>query len=239
MNTRTFHSFNYRYLIRFSVVTAAAENEQDQLSSYFLETEEFKSALTGRTNLVIGRKGSGKSAIFFQIRDRIRVNKRNIVIDLTPEGYQLVKLKEMVSKLTGAGVRKEFISAFWQYVLWLEIAYKLLEKDEKPAKRNLNLFQRYERLKAAFIARVDTGFGDFSEKLRLLTEKIELRLIDHDLLLNNLMSSGVLQIIYGANIAEIRSEVFSYLRLKGTVLFLFDNLDRMRTTGGSTKRTPC
>jgi hypothetical protein len=42
----------------------------------------------------------------------------------------------------------------------------------------------------------------------------------------------VLQIIYGANIAEIRSEILSYLKLKGRVLFLFDNLDRMRTTAG-------
>jgi hypothetical protein len=211
---------------------AAAENEQDQLSYYFLETEEFKSALEGRTNLVIGRKGSGKSAIFYQIRDRIRINKRNVVIDLSPEGYQLIKLKEMISKLAGTGVRKEFISAFWQYVLWLEIAYKLLEKDDKPARRDYNLLQRYDKLKAAFVARVDTGFGDFSERLRLLTDKIETRLIDHDTTLHNLMSSGVLQIIYGGNIAEIRAEILNYLKQKGRVLFLFDNLDRMRTTGG-------
>jgi len=209
----------------------AAENEQDQLSSYFLETQEFINTLDGKTNLVIGRKGSGKSAIFYQVRDRIRANRKNIVIDLSPEGYQLIKLKEMVSRLTGTGVRKEFISAFWQYVLWLEIAYKLLEKDEKPSRRDYNLLQRYDKLKNAFIARVDTGLGDFSERLRLLAENIETRFIDHESTLNNLLSSQVLRIIYGTNIAEIKSEILSYLKLKGRVLFLFDNLDRMRTGG--------
>jgi hypothetical protein len=101
---------------------AEAENEQDQLPQYFLETEEFRSTLDGKTNLVIGRKGGGKSAIFYQVRDRIRANKKNIVLDLSPEGYQLIKLRELINKLTSTGVRKEFISAFWQYVLWLETA---------------------------------------------------------------------------------------------------------------------
>lgn len=210
----------------------AAENEQDQLSTYFLETEEFRSTLEGKTNLVIGRKGSGKSAIFYQVRDRVRSIRKNIVVDLNPEGYQLIKLKEMLSKLGGVGVRKEFISAFWQYVLWLEIAYKLLEKDEKPAKRDFALLERYQKLKDAFIKRVDTGLGDFSERLRLLTEKIEVRFIDHNATIEKLMSSGVLEIVYGSDVAEIRTEILNYLRTKGRVLFLFDNLDRMRSTGG-------
>jgi len=42
----------------------------------------------------------------------------------------------------------------------------------------------------------------------------------------------MLQIVYGADVASIRDEILSYLKLKGIVLFLFDNLDRMRTPGG-------
>jgi hypothetical protein len=41
----------------------AAENEQDDLRYYFLETEEFKRTLRDNANLIAGRKGSGKSAI--------------------------------------------------------------------------------------------------------------------------------------------------------------------------------
>ena len=33
-------------------------------------------------------------------------------------------------------LRKEFIAAFWQYVMWLEIAYKILEKDQRAAERD-------------------------------------------------------------------------------------------------------
>lgn len=158
---------------------AAAENEQDRLKRYFLETEEFKRALNGDANLIVGRKGSGKSAIFLQVRDRTRADKKNIVVDLNPEGYQLIKLKEILVELNSLGVRKEFVAAFWQYVLWLEIAYKVLEKDERPSRRDAFLAERYQKLKKAFDERVDTGAGDFSERLRLLTEMIDRRFECH------------------------------------------------------------
>ena len=211
---------------------SAAENEQDHLSDYFLATQQFKSAIDGATNLIVGRKGSGKTAIALQVRDRIRADKRNIVVDLNPEGYQLVKLKELIQALTSRGVRKEFIAAFWQYVLWLEIAYKLLEKDSKTARRDGALHVKYEKLKAAFESRVDTGSGDFSERLRLLTDTIASRFTEQSNGLDALKSSQVLKIVYGTDIATIREEILSYLKLKGIIVFLFDNLDRMRTPGG-------
>ena len=210
----------------------AAENEQDQLNLYFLETEEFRNALNSKTNLIIGRKGSGKSAIFFQVRDRIRANRKNIVVDLNPEGYQLIKLKEMLLQFASIGTRKEFVAAFWQYILWLEIAYKILEKDARAAQRDPELLKRYERLKTAFQSRVDTGTGDFSERLRLLTDQIESRLVGHVTEDDSLMSSRVLEFVYGSSIAEIRTELLEYLKIKGIVVFMFDNLDRMRAPGG-------
>ena len=211
---------------------AAAEDEQDDLADYFLETEEFRRTLDGNANLIIGRKGSGKAAICLQVRDRTRSKKNNIVVDLNPEGYQLIKLKELISELTSQGYRKEFAAAFWQYVLWLEIAYKILEKDAKPAQRDAAILVRYQRLQNAFQSRVDTGTGDFSERLRLLTNQIASRFAGYRDGLTDIKSSDVLQIVYGTDIANIRDEILSYLKLKGIVLFLFDNLDRIRAPGG-------
>lgn len=42
------------------------------------------------------------------------------------------------------GARKEVIAAFWEYVLWLEIAYKLLETDEVRAYRDHRLLIEYK-----------------------------------------------------------------------------------------------
>lgn len=44
----------------------------------------------------------------------------------------------------------------------------------------------------------------------------------------------LLEAIYGQDVRMLREAVLEYLRLKGFVLFLFDNLDRFWTPGGFT-----
>lgn len=214
-----------------------AENEQSSLSSFFLETEAFSRARDGQTNVLIGRKGSGKSAIFLQVRDIIRSHKQNIVIDLMPEGYSLIKLKEFILEHVSYGTKKEIISAFWQYIVWLEIAYKLLEKDATKAKYDYDTMIRYQNLEQAFLARVDTGKGDFSERLQKLAENIISRFASERVssVDGQISSSKVLEIIYGYGIRDIRDQILGYLNHKGTTFFLFDNLDRFWTPGGYTE----
>lgn len=210
----------------------AAENEATQLSSYFLETEQFRLTLAGQVNVLLGRKGSGKTAIFIQARDKTRSNKNNIVIDLQPEGFQLIRLKEFILEQLSHGLRKEFIAAFWEYIIWLEICYKLLEKDAKRVRYDSRLFEVYDRLERAYRQRVQ-GSGDFSERLSTLTDRILARYNEtRNDGTSTLSSAHVLQIVYGAELHEMREEVLQYLRLKGIVFFLFDNLDRFWTSAG-------
>lgn len=47
-----------------------AEDETDSLSSYFVETDQWKKVLDGEVDVVYGPKGSGKSALFSLLRER-------------------------------------------------------------------------------------------------------------------------------------------------------------------------
>ena len=206
----------------------AAENEAVQLGNYFLETEQFRLTVTGELNIILGRKGSGKTAIFLQARDRTRVDKSNIVVDLQPQGHQLIKLKEFIIEKLSQGARKEFIESFWEYIIWLEIAYKLLEKDEKRIRYDSRLMASYDQLREAYEQRVE-GAGDFAERLAGLTERILNRYDAHREKDARLSSSKILEIVYGSEISSMRNQVLQYLKLKGVVFFLFDNLDRFWT----------
>lgn len=209
----------------------AAENEAGELADYFLQTEQYRLTLRGDANVILGRKGSGKTAIFLQVRDNTRVKKENIVVDLAPENYQLIKLKEFVLDKLALGTRKEFIAAFWEYIVLLEIAYKLLEKDAKRAKFDSKVMQKYERLLEVYNSRVDTGSGDFSERLTRLADRIVSRFSSEGG--DGQLSSGkVLEIVYGAEIRSLRDEIVSYLKIKGVVFFLFDNIDRFWSQTG-------
>jgi hypothetical protein len=84
------------FLSKLDLGAPAAENEFRDLSDYYLETDEYRRVLRGEIQIVSGRKGSGKSALFFSVRDKKRSSRQNVVLDLRPESYQLQKFKDLV-----------------------------------------------------------------------------------------------------------------------------------------------
>jgi hypothetical protein len=106
-------------LLQFlSIGDPRAENEMTTLDRYYLNIDQYERALRGEVNLVVGRKGSGKTALFIRVRDKTRMEKRNIVVDLKPEGYQLIKIKEDILQYLSEGARQHLITAFWEYLIY-------------------------------------------------------------------------------------------------------------------------
>ena len=68
-----------RLLEKLDLGDTAAENEIQQLRSYFVKTGQYNEARRGHARLVIGRKGSGKTAIFYAIRDSISKTRSRLV----------------------------------------------------------------------------------------------------------------------------------------------------------------
>src|SRR3546814_8440066 len=101
-----------------------------QKTAYEMRISDWSSDVCSSDLLVVGRKGSGKSAVFFRVRDKISSSRRNIVLDLKPDGYQLVKLKDRVLKAMDQGTQEHTITAFWHCVLILEIAKAALHLDK-------------------------------------------------------------------------------------------------------------
>ena len=163
---------NDTFLQSVDLGATSAENEMRSLESYYLKTDQFLKSLRGEANIVVGRKGSGKSAIFLQVRDRERNKKGNIVLDLKPDGYKLIKFKELILSFLEEGTFQHTIMAFWEYVLLLEICYKILEKDREQHTRDHTLYDSYRTLADLYHADGYETEGDFSERMSSLMEKI-------------------------------------------------------------------
>jgi hypothetical protein len=206
-----------------------AENEFNTLGSYYLKTDEFNRSLRGEVNLVVGRKGTGKTALFAQLRDKIRLDKKNIVVDLKPEGYQLIKLKDEVLDYLADGSRFHLITAFWEYLLYMEVCYKVLEKDKNTHYRDEILHKRYLGLEELYKkGGVFDVRGDFSERLlalsELITEKYKKEFRGQSDV--RLTTPQVTPLIYRTDLKIIKDKLADYLKLKGDVWILFDNLDK-------------
>ncbi len=146
------------------------ENELQELGYYFLETDEFRRTLRGE--IKIGRKGSGKTAVFAQIRDNIREDKRNVVLDLKAEGFQLLKFKERVLDYLEEGTKEHTVTAFWEYLLLLEICHKLLAKDRSLQMRDQRLYAPYRKLADTYYQDDFISEGDFAERMQKLKDRI-------------------------------------------------------------------
>lgn len=211
-----------------------AENEMTTLGSYFLRTDQFSKALRGEVNLVVGRKGAGKTALFIQVRDKTRSDKRNVVLDLKPEGYQLLKLKEDILAHLTQGASHHLVTAFWEYLILLEITYKLLEKDQNAHKFNHEIRDLYLGLERTYRTEGYSVEGDFSERLLTLSQRIaqNYRQQFGDADGTKLSTDQITQLVYSHDVRLLRSQVSAYLKHKQSVWVLFDNLDKGWSTQG-------
>lgn len=67
----------------------------DRLGEYFVETPYVREALSGKRTLFLGRKGSGKSALFRQLPELYGQSGRDVLaIPVTPDQYAWAALRE-------------------------------------------------------------------------------------------------------------------------------------------------
>src|SRR5207247_898034 len=152
-----------RLLERVDLGDVAAENEIQGLRAYFFPTAQFNDARRGNARLVVGRKGSGKTAIFYAIRDSIKDKRADLVLDLKPEGHQFTRFHETVLSHLTPGLQEHTLSAFWYYILLCEIAQKVLDHEFSWAQRDDARRARFDSLKETYLTQGVADEGDFAE----------------------------------------------------------------------------
>lgn len=216
-------------LTKLHIGDAMAENEMDALSSYYISTDEYLRVLQGDANVVVGRKGMGKTALFTQLRNAKRSDKRNVVVDLKPEGYQIIKLREQIAEYTTDGAKQHLFVSFWEYLLYMEIAYKLLEKDNTRRMHDHEISAVYNKLEEIYSRQESATQGDFSERLLVLSEHIRQRFqvkFGNPSTAIRFTNNDVTELVYAHALPEIKTAIFDYMKLKQDVWVLFDNLDK-------------
>ncbi len=214
-------------LTEISLGDSAAENELGDLSRYFLQTATYAAATKGTVKTIVGRKGSGKTALWARIRNKLRSKKASVIVDLKPEGYQLVRLREDVLEHLSFGQKLHLATAFWEYLLMLEIANKIIEKDRTLYARNPRLTEGYIQLSEYISDYNDLGDTDFGERLHKLSTGLAGKLSsDRDVMVGKFNGHDLTNKIYAVDIKGFRKHLFQYLHEKEDTWILFDNLDR-------------
>ena len=111
-----------------------AENEEDSLSEYFVDTDQFQRVLSDQTTVFIGRKGTGKTANLLRAADLLSKDKRNLVCVIKPHGYELEGILSLLQKFGGREGRSFLVESLWKYLIYYELARTALnDAKSKPA----------------------------------------------------------------------------------------------------------
>lgn len=111
-----------KLLERLDLGDLIAENEIQGLRSYFIRTGQCLEAKRGHARLVIGPKGSGKTAIFYALLDSFGHSNSYLLLDIMPEGHQFQTLREAVLDNLTPGLQESVMTGFWYYLLLCELS---------------------------------------------------------------------------------------------------------------------
>lgn len=221
-----------RLLERMDLGDVAAENEIRQLRSYFVRTGQFNDARRGHARLVIGRKGSGKTAIFYAIRDSFGKSKSHLILDLKPEGHQFTKLREAILDGLSPGLQEHTLTAFWTYILLCEIAQKISDVEYSWAHRDPDRGTAFDDLVATYRTHGPADAGDFSERLLRQVDRLAERFAAAGI---SLSAGALTQALFQDDIRSVSDAVGRYLLHKDGVWILVDNLDKGWPVRGATE----
>lgn len=201
----------------------AAENEIGGLREYFVSTGQSSQARQGHARLVVGRKGAGKSAIFYDVRNSIGRGHDRLVLDLKPEGHQFTRLREFVLQNQSRGLQEHTMVAFWNYILLTELARAALEQDRTIAPRDPFRYAAYKGLADEYSNHNPGDALDFSQRLLALVDRISTSLGG---IPTEDLGRQLTTIIYKGDLRALTEAVVSYCRTKNAVWVLVDNLDK-------------
>jgi hypothetical protein len=199
-----------------------AENESQSLPQYFIPTAEYSQALASRHLVLVGRRGSGKSAILYKLENELSLDLRNHVCVVKPVDYELKGVVRVLSRELVDSEKGFLIESFWKFLIYTELAKSVFEKIESrqpfyhPSDAE-NQLLTYVKENSS------TVFPGFSARLEGITRTLQeleyLRTAEEQ-------RRRISELLHKTAIRELRTILGEALGTAEKVVILIDNLDQ-------------
>ena len=105
-----------------------AEFESDSIPNYYILTAVYTETLRSKYSLVVGRKGTGKTATLFAVTEELRSDPRNHVCVIKPVGYELEGLISILREELSRAEQGYLVESFWKFLLYTELAKSVYDQ---------------------------------------------------------------------------------------------------------------
>ena len=183
-----------------------AEDEEHILDKYFVETPQFLMALRPEFKIFVGWKGSGKTANFYMIMNRLLHDKRNLVCNIKPKEWQLNELLQFTANQLDKAKKGYLLESLWKFMIYSEVVKSCYERiKEKPEAAT---FSPNEMAIRAYVEdRIDIYQLSFTSRL---VKTVNDLIIDFDK--NKATELAVSERLHEKDIKQIHTMMMNYMQ---------------------------
>jgi energy-coupling factor transporter ATP-binding protein EcfA2 len=200
-----------------------AEHEYQDLPDYYIDIFNAKEFIKSEYNIVVGRKGSGKTAALYFLKNVLEKDIRNHICFIKPINFQIDSLIYLLDNLDENYEKGNLIESSWKFLIYTELAKSIYEKIKaKP------LYAQDES-EIQFSNYIDSNshlfLDDFSVKLEKELRKVSKEDFGEDI---SSLKIKLSEIMHEEVLKEIKILLNNLFAKKkdSKIIVLIDNLDK-------------
>jgi len=204
---------------------AIAEHESNNIYRYYVDTYHTQQLIKNEYNIVVGRKGSGKTATLYYLKEDLERDVRNHVILIKPINFEVDGLISLMEESNNDFEKGYLVETIWKFLIYSEISKHLyLKTKSKP----LYALKPIEEKFLEFIEENKTVYlTDFSTRLEEQIKSLrESNIKEIGAGNNNAFRLKVSELLHQDSIHKMREFFGDLIQKKHRLVILIDNLDK-------------
>lgn len=203
---------------------SVAEHENDKLYSYYVQTSHFDSLIKNEYNLIIGRKGTGKSASLIYLNEILREDTRNFVCLIKPINFEIDGITLLLEQMPEEYEKSFLIESIWKFLIFTEIARMLYNHlKSKPlyaiTKSDDDYIKFINKNENLYLSDISTRLEEQISQLNELNKNTE------DLNQKE-FKIKVSELLHIKTISILKKQIANVIEDKNEIIVLIDNLDK-------------
>ena len=202
-----------------------AEHESNILYEYYIETTHLQSLLKNEYNIVVGRKGTGKTAALYYLEEYCKSDKRYHICLIKPINFEIDGLVIFIDNLNDDFEKGYLIEVIWKFLIYTEIAKTLyntiiLKPEYIKTEQQVKFIKYIQENNDIFLTDFSTRLEEQIEKLKgnYVSTKYKDKHADYKIKVSELLHSSLLP-----TLQKYFSELIGP---KEKIVVLIDNLDK-------------
>lgn len=204
---------------------AIAEHESNNIYDYYVDTNHTQQLIKNEYNIVVGRKGSGKTATLYYLKEDLSQDVRNNIILIKPINFEVDGLISLMEESNSDFEKGFLIETIWKFLIYTEIAkYLYIKTKEKPLYALKEIETEFLEYIESFRAVYLTDFSTrLEEQIKVLREN-DIKEIGAGN--NKEFRLKVSELLHEGSIHKMKDYFGELIPKKHKLIVLIDNLDK-------------